>query len=116
LHVEQARILIKADVPILIEKPLSVSTAGIDELAALAEGKNVKVLVGYVLRYSHSFQYFQKMIKSRNVGEPLFVRVECGSYLPDWRPGQDYRKSASAKPVLGGGVLLELSHELDYVT
>ena len=114
MHVEQARILIKAGVPILIEKPLSVSTAGVDELAALSEEKNVKTLVGYVLRYSDSFQYFQKMVKSGTAGEPLFVRVECGSYLPEWRPGQDYRKTASAKPVLGGGVLLELSHELDY--
>jgi len=114
LHVEQARILIKAGVPILIEKPLSVSTAGVDELAAFSEEKNVKALVGYVLRYTDSFQYFQKMIKSGVVGEPLFVRIECGSYLPDWRPDQDYRESASAKPELGGGVLLELSHELDY--
>jgi hypothetical protein len=114
LHVEQASILVKAGVPVLIEKPLSVSKAGVDELAALSKENNIKALVGYVLRYSDSLQYFQKMVKSGQVGEPLFVRVECGSYLPNWRPGQDYKKTASAKTELGGGVLLELSHELDY--
>ena len=41
------------------------------------------------------------------------VRCEIGQYLPDWRPGTDYRTSVSAQRALGGGVLLELSHELD---
>ena len=42
------------------------------------------------------------------------AKIDCGSYLPDWRPEQDYRMTASAREDLGGGVLLELSHELDY--
>ena len=48
-------------------------------------------------------------------GKVLEVYVECASYLPDWRPNQDYRQSVSAQKKLGGGVLLELSHELDYL-
>ena len=43
------------------------------------------------------------------------VSVEVGQYLPDWRPSSDYRKNVSAQRELGGGVLLELSHELDYL-
>jgi len=41
--------------------------------------------------------------------------VDVGQYLPDWRRNEDYRKNVSAKYNLGGGVLLELSHELDYI-
>jgi hypothetical protein len=113
-HVEQAKTMVKSGIPVLIEKPLSDRKAGVDELAALAKKNDVKALIGYVLRYSKSFQNFLAKVKSGQVGDPLFVHVECGSYLPDWRPEQDYRKTASAKTELGGGVLLELSHELDY--
>lgn len=113
-HVEQAKALVRSGVSVLIEKPLSHSKEGVAELSALSKEKNVKALVGYVLRYSGSLQYFHEMVSTGKVGEPLFVRIECGSYLPDWRPEQDYKNSASAKTELGGGVLLELSHELDY--
>jgi predicted dehydrogenase len=43
------------------------------------------------------------------------VNCEAGKYLPDWRPEKDYRLGVSAKKELGGGVLLELSHEIDYL-
>ena len=39
----------------------------------------------------------------------------CNSFLPNWRSNRDYRKSSSLKKVEGGGVLLELSHEIDYI-
>ena len=45
----------------------------------------------------------------------LSVRAEVGQFLPSWRPGSDYRETVSAKAALGGGVLLELSHEIDYL-
>jgi CMP-N,N'-diacetyllegionaminic acid synthase len=43
------------------------------------------------------------------------VQVFCASYLPDWRPERDYRETSSAKLDFGGGVLLDMSHELDYI-
>jgi predicted dehydrogenase len=49
------------------------------------------------------------------IGMVLSVRCEIGQYLPSWRPDTDYRQSVSARRELGGGALLELSHELDYL-
>ena len=61
------------------------------------------------------YEIENEMINSKKIGKILHVQVDCGSYLPEWRKGQDYRKSVSAKTKLGGGVLLELSHELEYI-
>ena len=100
--------------PLLIEKPLSLNTSRLEQFAQLVRSSGVPTLIGYVLRYEPAAQYFQQQLASHNYGVPLNVRIECGSFLPDWRPEQDYRQSASASKELGGGVLLELSHELDY--
>ena len=113
-HVSQSMEWLKAGKPMLIEKPLSDNTRGLSELKALVETHNVPVLVGYVLRYDQAAQYFYHLLQSKEIGDLLHVCIECGSYLPDWRPEQDYRESASARKDLGGGVLLELSHEIDY--
>ena len=113
-HVPQAQEWLKEGRPLLIEKPLSHVTAKLSELATLAKVRNVPVLVGYVLRYDLAAQHFYNILQSKELGDLLYVRIECGSYLPDWRPEQDYRESASARTDLGGGVLLELSHEIDY--
>jgi len=55
------------------------------------------------------------LVRERRVGHVLSVRAEVGQYLPSWRPGGDYRSNVSAQAALGGGVLLELSHELDFL-
>lgn len=113
-HVLQGQEWLRAGKPLLIEKPLSHNTTGLSELKALMEAQNVPVLVGYVLRYDLAAQHFYHWLQSKPIGDLLHVRIECGSYLPDWRPEQDYRESASARTDLGGGVLSELSHEIDY--
>ena len=100
-HVPQAQEWLKEGRPLLIEKPLSYDTTGITDLKALAEAQNIPVLVGYVLRYDLAAQHFYHWLKSKEIGELLHVCIECGSYLPDWRPEQDYRKSASASMALG---------------
>lgn len=89
---------------ILCEKPLF-------DTAQAIEVKNNSVYVGYVLRFHPILQQIRLLLeKEKN----LFAQIRCGSYLPSWRPKTDYRKSYSASKKEGGGVLLDLSHEIDY--
>jgi len=115
VHLPQAVELVEAGVHLLIEKPLSYSLERIFDLEKVVLNKKLVVLVGYVLRYDPCAVRFKELLESDFIGDLLSVKIECGSYLPDWRPDQDYRKTVSAIPELGGGVLLELSHELDYM-
>lgn len=71
-----------------------------------------KVFVGYVLRFHPLLQKLKTFLQGEKV---INVHVKCGSYLPTWRQNIDYRDSYSAKKEEGGGVLLDLSHEIDYV-
>ena len=71
-----------------------------------------KVYVGYVLRFYPLMKKLKVLIKNEKV---ISVNVNCGQYLPTWRPDSDYKNSYSAKKEEGGGVLLDLSHEIDYV-
>lgn len=71
-----------------------------------------KVFIGYVLRFHPLLQKLKRSLMNQKV---LSVHVNCGQYLPTWRTDTDYRISYSAKKEEGGGVLLDLSHEIDYV-
>ncbi len=114
-HIKQAIELMERGVHVLIEKPLSHSLNNINELLKVRKKSKVVGLVGYCLRYNLGALKFNDMLINKKIGHILHVQVDCGSYLPDWRKGMDYRESVSAKAELGGGVLLELSHELDYI-
>ncbi|GAB2175849.1 Gfo/Idh/MocA family protein [Dongia sp. agr-C8] len=114
-HVGFARRLAEAGIPMLLEKPVSDTLTGCAELAAICKSGRLPVLVGYTLRYHPGFQALAERIAAGTIGRPLSVRAEVGQYLPDWRPGMDYRRSVSAQQALGGGALLELSHEIDLV-
>lgn len=114
-HAKHALPLIEANIPVLIEKPLSVSVADSDLVQQAADKQGTPVAMGYCLRYLSSAIAFKKLLGQQAVGHIYNVNVEVGQYLPDWRPNKDYRSSVSANAELGGGALLELSHELDYV-
>lgn len=74
-----------------------------------------KVAVAYNLRFMPAAKVVREIIRSGKLGKITTVFSEVGQYLPDWRPKCDYRKGVSARKKLGGGSLLELSHELDYL-
>jgi len=114
-HIQQAIDLMERGIHVLIEKPLSHSLDNITKLLKINKKKETVALVGYCLRYNSGAIHFKKILQDFDIGQILHVQVDCSSYLPEWRKGQDYRKSVSAKAELGGGVLTELSHEFDYI-
>ena len=94
-----------------IEKP--VATPDTVNILDLLDVKDDSVYyVACPLRYHQIIQYLKKNIKIDTVRS---VRCICSSYLPEWRPGTDYKKSYSARKELGGGVSTELIHEWDYL-
>ncbi|MBS1189839.1 MAG: oxidoreductase domain protein [Rhodocyclaceae bacterium] len=114
-HLDAALALADQGCHLLIEKPLAHTSTGVQPLLALARRRGIALQVGYNLRFLPSLARFRELIQAGAIGRVLSVRCEIGQYLPSWRPDTDYRKAVSANASLGGGVLLELSHELDYL-
>ena len=114
MHINQAINFLDLNIPIFIEKPISSNLEDCLKFKKLAEKKKAFILVGYVLRYSKILNEYKKLIEKNIIGKHLYIDIKYSSFLPDWRKNIDYKKSVSSKQSLGGGVLLELSHELDY--
>ena len=114
-HLATASFLAELGSHILIEKPLSTNLDGVDQLIALKKSGDIKIAVGYNLRFLPSVQIFQSLLREQKIGRIFDVRIEVGQSLETWRPGRDYRETASARRIDGGGVLRELSHEIDYL-
>lgn len=91
---------------VLVEKPLFADPA------PLPDHRFGNCAVGYNLRFHPVLAALREAIAGERI---VAVQVYCGQYLPDWRPGTDWRASYSADGARGGGVLRDLSHELDYL-
>lgn len=115
IHLELANALVLAGVPVLVEKPLADSSACLKSFIDDALQRRAKAAVAYNLRFLPSLFETRAMLQANAIGEVLSVRAEVGQYLPDWRPNTRYQDCVSAQKELGGGALLELSHELDYL-
>lgn len=114
LHVDNGLALARQGVHLFIEKPLSNTLDGVDKLLRLCGKHHLVLIVGYNFRFYKPLAIMRQALRDGQIGRPLALRAEAGQYLLDWRPDQDYRQSVSANRSLGGGALLELSHELDY--
>lgn len=113
-HIQTALQLAKQGTDLFIEKPLSNSIEGVDELLQICEQKKLVLMMGFYLRFHPTLLVARQLLDQNKLGKILFFRSEVGQSLSDWRPTQDSRLSVSGQRILGGGVVLELSHELDY--
>ncbi len=115
LHVPAAIRAARQGCALFIEKPLSHSLEGVDELIDLVENRALAAVVGYQMRFHPCLQRLHELVQERKVGRILSVRADVGEYLPGWHTYEDYRQGYAARQALGGGVILTQIHELDYL-
>ena len=99
---------------LFIEKPLSHSLTGVDDLVRESKERGLVVESGFMLRLHPNLVWLKSFLDARELGDLFYCRAVVGQHLPDWRPLQDYRNSYSASPVCGGAIF-DLVHELDIV-
>jgi predicted dehydrogenase len=98
--------------PLFIEKPLFSEAVTNKQVVQDTVDSGVLTYVACNLRFHPVINFIRNYISTQRIEE---MNVYCGSYLPDWRPGKDFRKQYSANKAMGGGVHIDLIHELDYV-
>jgi predicted dehydrogenase len=115
LHIPVALACVQANCDLFVEKPLSDSMRGIDQLIHAVEENKTIAMVGYQLRFHPCLRALAETVKSGILGTLLAVRATVGEYLPNWHPYEDYRQMYAARADLGGGVVLSQIHEFDYL-
>ena len=115
LHLAVAIPAADAGCHILMEKPISDSLAGTDELKTALQRGGGKMLVGFQFRFHPGLRKAAELLRSGAIGRPVVARAHWGEYLPNWHPWEDYRQSYAARPELGGGVVRTLTHPFDYL-
>ncbi len=114
-HLSAAKACLMHHIPVFIEKPLADTAQEIHEFLEFANKQMLPVVVGYCLHYFKSLVTMNDVINNGRIGRILSINASVGQWLPNWRPGTDYRQNVTARRELGGGVMLELSHEIDYL-
>jgi predicted dehydrogenase len=124
LHLDVAIPAAEAGCHLLLEKPISHSLERIEDLKQALQRGGGQALVGFQFRYHPSLNLIANLLAGKGslaflpthpIGKTLSVRVHWGEYLPGWHPWEDYRLGYAARAALGGGVILTLSHPLDYL-
>ena len=114
-HVDTALRAVDENCHLFIEKPLSSSLDGVDELIERVNRRQRTAMVGCNFRFNKGIRLIREMIQQNRIGRILSIRAQYGNYLPYWHPWDDYRNMYFAKERLGGGVVLDLIHEIDYI-
>lgn len=113
LHVPTALLAAKAGCHLFIEKPVSHTLAGIEELKKLCAEKKLINMVACNMRFHSAFMFMKQFLKNGALGKIHRIHLSFDYYLPFWRPQADYAKSYAAKKEWGGGIVLDDIHEFD---
>ena len=112
-HANIAKQVIEFGFDVLIEKPISNDLGNADNLIKHAKKLKRNIFIVCNMRFHEGIANLQQNL--HKVGKPLFARAHVGNYLPNMRPGVDYQKLYCANKSMGGGVVLDAIHEVDYL-
>jgi predicted dehydrogenase len=115
MHMDVAIPAGEAGCHILLEKPVSDSLERLDVLQQVAQKNGSRILVGFQFRYHPTLNKAHEIIGAGALGKVLAAHAHWGEYLPQWHPWEDYSQSYAARADLGGGVIVTLTHPLDYL-
>lgn len=113
-HIPLALKAASAGYHLFIEKPLSHTEEGIRELIDVTRKNRLVTMVGCNMRFHHGLAMIKRLLDDETIGCVISAILDAGQYMPDWHPEQDYRQSYSARESMGGGVILDGIHEIDY--
>ena len=113
LHCTVAMKALNAGAYIFIEKPISDSWDGINDLLNHANSKK-RIYVGFQYRFHPALNLINSLIQENVIGNLVGARLMNGEYMPGWHPYEDYRNSYAARKELGGGALVTQIHDFDY--
>ena len=99
---------------LMLEKPIEINLESALKIKNAVEANNVICHIAYCFRFNLGLQDIFKILQSNRLGKVYSADIISAYYLPDWRPGADYRTTYSAQRSQGGGVCLDLSHQYDY--
>ena len=114
-HMAYIKRAIENGANVFVEKPISDSLNGVTEVLRMVSDKGLIMQVGYQFRFHPGLQLVKKLLDENRIGKILSIRAEFGQYLPDWRPNIDYTEHWGTWEEMGGGIISEASHEIDYV-
>ena len=116
VHLKNLKTLLTNGIPnIYVEKPVSNSNKGLDEVVQLAKSSSSNIIAGYDLHFDPGYLKVKEWIHANTIGKIVSANAFVGQHLAQWRPQEDYRNGMSAKKETGGGVMLDLIHEVDYL-
>ena len=113
LHFRILKFLIKNQLNILCEKPLIDKREDWLELKDYLNNYTGYARLVYNLRYHPCIIKVKEILSENKIGKINFGRFFVGQYLPDWRPNSNHLESYSSRKEMGGGVILDLVHEID---
>lgn len=111
-HLQDLEDAVSVGRPTLVEKPIGHDFQLARKIVEQAEDKAVPIVVAHNLRYRSVVRRTREHLNKGLIGEPIWAHFLCGSWLPDWRPQQDYRTNYAADRKTGG-VIFDIIHEID---
>lgn len=115
MHVPLALQAAEHQCHLYVEKPLSDRPEGTEQLLDAVKKQDLITLVGCNMRFHPGLKRVKKLLEEGAVGHVVAALAQMGQYLPDWHPWEDYRNTYSARRDLGGGIILDATHEIDYL-